>query len=69
MSVVDVDRSKPWTKETGFAILATLGLGEKELCKLMPPEAYGEYKVGKKESRERRITSLELELTKEERQI
>lgn len=43
MSVVDIDRTKPYTKEIEFSIFLILGLGYEALRELLPPEEYAEY--------------------------
>ncbi len=43
MSVVDIDRTKPFTKETGFAILSIVGLAAEELRGLLSPEEVAEF--------------------------
>jgi len=55
MSVVDVDGTKPWTKETGFAILSIVGLGEDELRKILPPDEYSDYAEWERKTLEKTI--------------
>lgn len=43
MSVVDIDRTKPFTKETGFAILSMVGIAPDVLRELMPAEDFTEF--------------------------
>ena len=43
MSVVDIDKTKPWTKETGFAVLSIIGIADEDLREMMTPEEFAEY--------------------------
>jgi hypothetical protein len=40
MSVVDVDKIKPWTQETSYSVLSIPGLPEADYREMMPPEEY-----------------------------
>lgn len=44
MSVVAIDRNKPYTQETTFTILCVLGIPDIELKEVLEPELYEGYK-------------------------
>ncbi len=43
MPVVEIDRSKPFTRETGFAILSIIGIAPEVLRELILPEDYAKF--------------------------
>lgn len=45
MPIVEIDRSKPFTKETGFTILSIVGIEPDVLRELMLPEDYAEFEA------------------------
>lgn len=57
MSVVDIDRTKPFTKETSFAILSIVGLTAEELDGILTPEEAAEFAAWEEKSTQQETKS------------